>query len=1069
AFLSLSLPPFSPAISSVKPYSAVAIKTELCPRFSSQYRYHGTKKVQKKKTMDSLIEAHTDPVNFKVNSLLKEVQLDYSPAFTNLVEGTVSLIKRAIDQIPDDLQVSADLAPGFVSDVGADKVEFGFKKPKSIEIGGSYSIQCVVKPDVNVDLFVRLPKECFHEKDYLNYRYHAKRCLYLCVIKKYLIASKSFEKIEWSFFQNEARKPVLIVYPAIRPADFAGLFIRIIPTATSLFHVSKLSLRRNNIHSLNQGNPPEPTPKYNSSILEDMFLEDNAEFVKRTFSEREELRNALILLKVWARQRGSLYLHDCLNGFLITIILSYLATRDKIDKNMKAIQIFRSTLVFIANSELWNRGLYFRLQDQNRISMEERLQFKKLFPVVVSDSSTHVNLAFRISSIGVLELQDEAASTLKCIEKFKDGGFEEIFMTKIDYPAKYDYFIRLNLKARSEVHALGFCLDDECWRLYEQKVHGLLNQGLTDRAKFIRVIWKNTHTECSIENALKFRKFWGEKAELRRFKDGRIAESTVWESEQWTKHLVLKKIIEHVLVRHLALLEENIVQIVDQLDFSLLCGVGDPICFSGSLLEAFDVLSKRLRLIEDIPLRVSSVQPLDSAFRFTSVFPPQPHPLANEKVNRQRLGQFVPSCIQPLQVMIQLEGSGNWPMDEVAIEKTKSAFLIKIGESLQNRWGMTCTATEDDMDIFISGYAFRLKILHERGLTFSKREVGSDQVKRVSSTDKTLFVRSQHASMIHGLQGRFPIYGPVVRLAKRWVASHLFSACLVEEAVEILVAHLFVKHLPFGAPCSRITGFLRFLRLIAEYDWMFSPFIVDINNDLSSNDLKEINDNFMLNRKAYEENAQNISAAMFLATTYDKASEAWTRYSPNALEVRRLVAYARSSANLLTKLIVQHQNDSYRWECLFRTPLNNFDAVILLHRNKLPSPQRLLFTSELNQAGRRVAHGNAGNAFCPFMLPGDLKGDLKELKNKLLVNFDPLRFFVEDVEKEFAGMMQLWYDSLGGDAIGITWERLCSKKRGREEADEERKDLGAVLRVVGELGKGFVRDVYFLKTPRFMS
>lgn len=29
---------------------------------------------------------------------------------------------------------------------------------------------------------------------------------------------------------------------------------------------------------------------------------------------------------------------------------------------------------------------------------------------------------------------------------------------------------------------------------------------------------------------------------------------------------------------------------------------------------------------------------------------------------------------------IQLEGSGNWPLDHVAIEKTKSAFLLKIGE-----------------------------------------------------------------------------------------------------------------------------------------------------------------------------------------------------------------------------------------------------------------------------------------------------------------------------------------------------------------------------------------------------
>ena len=89
------------------------------------------------------------------------------------------------------------------------------------------------------------------------------------------------------------------------------------------------------------------------------------------------------------------------------------------------------------------------------------------------------------------------------------------------------------------------------------------------------------------------------------------------------------------------------------------------------------------------------------------------------------------------------------------------------------------------------------------------------------------------------------------------------------------------------------------------------------------------------------------------------------------------------------------------------------------------------------------------------MSPVDFKGSLEELKNKLLVNFDPLRFFVGDLEasiftglmlilksllsllftyiffwhmqKEFSNMFKVWYDSLGGDAIGITWDRFSSK------------------------------------------
>ncbi|PSS30826.1 Nucleolar protein [Actinidia chinensis var. chinensis] len=559
-------------------------------------------------------ETLTNRMDFKVRELLKEVQLDYSPSFTKLVDETVSAIREAIHQIPEDLQEY--VAPDFVKDIRADKVEFKFKKPKSIEIGGSYSMCCIAKPDVNVDLFIRMPKECFHEKDYLNYCYHAKRFLYLCIVKKYLKLSSVAQKVEWSTFQNEARKPILVVHPAMKLVESPQLVVRIIPTAKSVFNVSKLNLDRSNVRALNQGGVLQATPKYNSSMLEDLFLEDNAEFVKRTFLGWKELGEALILLKVY------------------------------------------------------------------------------------------------------------------------------------------------------------------------------------------------------------------------------------------------------------------------------------PIAFSASLLEAFEVLSKRLRLLNDIPLRVSSAQPLDSAFRFTSVFPPRPHPLAVEKTVNLRLQKFTSSCIHPLEVMIQLEGSGNWPMDEVAIEKTKSAFLLKIGESLQNNWGMACNPTEDDVVVFTSGYAFRLKALHERGLNLLKRQIGSNQVKWVPSTDKILSSRGQHSSMINGLQGRFPIYGPV-RLAKRWVAAYFFSTSLEEEAVELLVAYLFLKHFPFYTPCSRIVGFLRFLRLLSEYDWAFSALIVDINGDLTLDDEKEINGNFTSSRKAYDDNMQNISPAIFLATSYDKASEAWTKSSPSSsdalLEIWRQV------------------------------------------------------------------------------------------------------------------------------------------------------------------------------------
>lgn len=44
-------------------------------------------------------------------------------------------------------------------------------------------------------------------------------------------------------------------------------------------------------------------------------------------------------------------------------------------------------------------------------------------------------------------------------------------------------------------------------------------------------------------------------------------------------------------------------------------------------------------------------------------------------------------------------------------------------DSLQKKWGMTCTATQDDVDVLMSGYAFRLKLLHERALSLLKESM----------------------------------------------------------------------------------------------------------------------------------------------------------------------------------------------------------------------------------------------------------------------------------------------------------------------------------------------------------
>ena len=58
--------------------------------------------------------------------------------------------------------------------------------------------------------------------------------------------------------------------------------------------------------------------------------------------------------------------------------------------------------------------------------------------------------------------------------------------------------VRINLKGNSKVTSLSFCLDDESWRILEKDVQSLLQQGLTDRTKMIRVLWRSTPSEWNI-------------------------------------------------------------------------------------------------------------------------------------------------------------------------------------------------------------------------------------------------------------------------------------------------------------------------------------------------------------------------------------------------------------------------------------------------------------------------------------------------------------------------------------------------------------------------------------------
>lgn len=98
---------------------------------------------------------------------------------------------------------------------------------------------------------------------------------------------------------------------------------------------------------------------------------------------------------------------------------------------------------------------------------------------------------------------------------------------------------------------------------------------------------------------------------------------------------------------------------------------------------------------------------------------------------------------------------------------------------------------------------------------------------------------AMHHSLIHAVHTRHPSASSVVRLAHRWVASHMLSDMLSIEVIELMVAKIYTESssasmeeknsksnkskktiLAVDAPPSTVvSGFLKFLQLLSTHDW----------------------------------------------------------------------------------------------------------------------------------------------------------------------------------------------------------------------------------------------------------
>lgn len=126
------------------------------------------------------------------------------------------------------------------------------------------------------------------------------------------------------------------------------------------------------------------------------------------------------------------------------------------------------------------------------------------------------------------------------------------------------------------------------------------------------------------------------------------------------------------------------------------------------------------------PRQVVSTQPLSAVSRHTAVFPPLPHLLAGAPhASLPPAGgkaPVVPRCLDPMEIVCQLEGSGRWPDSVAAFLRMKAALGVQLAQALAASYALEAQAAEGGyVDVLSEGFAFRLLLATERDAAMQQK------------------------------------------------------------------------------------------------------------------------------------------------------------------------------------------------------------------------------------------------------------------------------------------------------------------------------------------------------------
>eukprot|EP01113_Clastostelium_recurvatum_P036736 TRINITY_DN5288_c0_g1_i2.p1 TRINITY_DN5288_c0_g1~~TRINITY_DN5288_c0_g1_i2.p1 ORF type:complete len:1249 (-),score=333.85 TRINITY_DN5288_c0_g1_i2:8-3754(-) len=626
--------------------------------------------------------------------------------------------------------------------------------------------------------------------------------------------------------------------------------------------------------------------------------------------------------------------------------------------------------------------------------------------------------------------------------------FETLFLTSTRQYLKYDAYVHIDIPQPDRSSGADY-LDNDPISRKTKKVVELLERALGDRVTFIHLLdqsgarreWR-ANTPASEQPSLPYvtvvvalifesstfarvvdhgpdvadtqaadewNSFWGERSQVRRFKDGSIKHACVWEVPQHARHTIPGAIASHILCRHLALEPERVHSFGQPLDvFINSPGLEDNTI---PLLERFRSLSNAL-LHLPLPLKMLAVQATSPNLRHTAVVP-QALPSASTTGSSS---QALP--LRPVHAVILFEKSHAWPLEASTLQQIKFAFYVQIAHLFNDSFGDGTSQEGDDgeamvgvalageryLEITWGGHVFHFTIQHP--LESQVLREGGDLIGAEQS--EIIHQRApQHHKLIYATCLLFPSFGSAARLAKRWMHTHMFGSSHVpEEVVELLVARVYALPFPYAVPTSHLVAFFRFLDLIATFDWSTSVLVVDLNGDMQQEDARAA-------QTKYEALAEGQHRpALLICTPHDRDGSHWTRFVPTPLVWSRVVTLAKRSVGLVQRLFGTGGSEAAILR-LFQTPMRDYDALIYLD----PSPEYIL---DLEYRAERLVKSHQGEH-------AEQDEDMISLPSQMPVmrtvrpGYDPVRSLIQALILRFGDIAMFFYDQHGGTCIGVVW------------------------------------------------